>query len=534
MRKLAFIVLLLCLLVSPVAATTVYVDFVSGNDSTGDGSAGNPYKTPDGASAANVLTGGDEIRVAKVDQTQLSGTCTFTNGSATVNTSADQSGVVANGNMLGKNSGNETWWAIASADGSSITLDYAYWGTSETTDCYFAVPVTSNYSDWNTSDPGASTSSRLKITGGYDLSTETRTGYTFVVSTSLFAPIVIDDDYIELSYFVSFLDTGAANASLKLDSNGNYIHHFHGTTSSSDHALYISGDNNTLEYIYAGPSEHGISFYNANLCHLSNAYAYGNELSVYGGGVLRLVASSYIFVDNFHGYNAIGALVYIIDSSWNFFNNLTLDTATTDGVGIANGSDNHFTNITISNTTDDAFDHQADSSFNTRIKEYTFSSIGGSNFEYSPGDGSYTPDSKSFEFFVVDNGVHTSLQEFGSMSSDTAEARSGTCVKITPSTSDGYVNALLGTVKVPSTASDLTLAVYMKDDATFNGAVILYAVMDLEVVSGPTVKTMTTSYVQNTLVISASDLVQDKYLDLYVGVNGTAGNVYIDDFSYSQ
>lgn len=37
-----------------------YCDYINGNDSTGDGSAGNPYKTITQASTG--LAGGDEVR----------------------------------------------------------------------------------------------------------------------------------------------------------------------------------------------------------------------------------------------------------------------------------------------------------------------------------------------------------------------------------------------------------------------------------------------------------------------------------------
>ena len=39
-----------------------YCDYISGDDDTGDGTNGNPYKTID--KAATGLSGGDEVRVA--------------------------------------------------------------------------------------------------------------------------------------------------------------------------------------------------------------------------------------------------------------------------------------------------------------------------------------------------------------------------------------------------------------------------------------------------------------------------------------
>ena len=63
--------------------TIVYCDWATGNDTTGDGSAGNPYKTITKASTG--LTGGDEVRVAKSPEpTALTGTLGFTNNSTAV------------------------------------------------------------------------------------------------------------------------------------------------------------------------------------------------------------------------------------------------------------------------------------------------------------------------------------------------------------------------------------------------------------------------------------------------------------------
>ncbi len=64
-------------------ATINYCDFINGDDGTGDGSTGNPYKTITIASTG--LTGGDEVRVAKSPaNTALTGTLSFTKNSTSV------------------------------------------------------------------------------------------------------------------------------------------------------------------------------------------------------------------------------------------------------------------------------------------------------------------------------------------------------------------------------------------------------------------------------------------------------------------
>ena len=250
------LIALLLGLAQPGFAANYYADFASGNDSTGDGSTGNPYKTPDGAAAARVLTGGDEIRVAKTPITQLTGTCTFTNGSTDVGTSADQSAVVADDDILGKNSGVEAWWSIASVDADSITLDRAYWGASETSDCYFATPAEANYTNWNDQDDGTSVDSRIKITGGYDLTTEERTGLTVLQTTSMFGAVYSNDDFLEVSYFVGinkYTSSNYGGVNVDSPSKGCYFHHLYAVSSENGtdgSSFLLGGDNNVYEYLY--------------------------------------------------------------------------------------------------------------------------------------------------------------------------------------------------------------------------------------------------------------------------------------------
>ena len=101
--------------------TIVYWDFLNGNDSTGDGSAGNPYKTLSKASTG--LSGGDEVRCAKsADPTGLGGTLTFTDGSTSVATSVDMTGSLAAKDFVGLNTAGETWWEISSITSTTSRL----------------------------------------------------------------------------------------------------------------------------------------------------------------------------------------------------------------------------------------------------------------------------------------------------------------------------------------------------------------------------------------------------------------------------
>ena len=117
---------------------------------------------------------------------------------------------------------------------------------------------------------------------------------------------------------------------------------------------------------------------------------------------------------------------------------------------------------------------------------------------------------------------------------NTDDDRSGACMQFDPSDAASSMVWALGTVKVTSTASPITLKVYLKDDAGFNGQLFLYATIANTVAEEFTEKTPTTSYVENTIEVATGDLINNEYLILWGMVNGTAGNVFFDDFSYTQ
>ena len=117
---------------------------------------------------------------------------------------------------------------------------------------------------------------------------------------------------------------------------------------------------------------------------------------------------------------------------------------------------------------------------------------------------------------------------------DTTDARSGSCLKWYPNEAFYEIPYKVGTFKVTDGNSNLTLSVYMKDNAGFDGTVVLYAVSNGRIVGTRTEKTMTTSYVQQSITVSSDDIATDDYVHLWVAITGTAGNVFVDDFSGSN
>lgn len=162
----------------------VYVDLINGNDDTGDGTPENPFKTI--AKAETGLGPGDEIRLAKTDPVQLPGTITWNQNSTSMDTSEDLTSVLSPGDYIGKNDG--LWYYVNSVFSDHIILADQYHGPQETTVAYKAVgreyaPSSSTETCEQLTINGTP-QNPVKVTGGWDLATETREGVTVLISTT--------------------------------------------------------------------------------------------------------------------------------------------------------------------------------------------------------------------------------------------------------------------------------------------------------------------------------------------------------------
>ena len=161
---------------------TLYVDLISGLDTTGDGSAGNPYLTVN--KAVSIAGGPHDIRVAKTTApTSVTGAdFTWTANSVNVGTSADMTASIAVGDYIGKNSaaGNgaeETYYRVNGITNVAITLELKYGGTSAIeTNCKKLVVITTG----TTGTPSMTLVNNTVLSGGWNLSgTPTQDGETW-------------------------------------------------------------------------------------------------------------------------------------------------------------------------------------------------------------------------------------------------------------------------------------------------------------------------------------------------------------------
>ena len=158
-----------------------WIDYINGNDDTGDGSQTNPWKTTTNATYNNgCALPGDEIRHAKSpDPIALNGTLSWEDNSREIITSEDLTGVLSPKDFIGKGSNSETWWEISSISANKIILREPYLGINETT--VSKKLGTTDYSRCQLNDTykSGSENNPLIISGGWDLATGEKTGVTF-------------------------------------------------------------------------------------------------------------------------------------------------------------------------------------------------------------------------------------------------------------------------------------------------------------------------------------------------------------------
>ena len=530
--KKAFIsvLIVLAIMCGQAFSADYYFDLASGNDLTGDGSNGNPWKTIDKCTTSR--SPGDECRGAKTAITTLAGTLTFTNGSATVNTSSDLSAVVAAGDLVGKNAGVDTWWLVASRDASTITLSNQYWaptGSGAAVTGYKITPVAAS-EKYDVNSSGDSTA-YLKISGGWDLTGPTQDGWTCFSAYSTGTGIALgSDSYIEISKFIIY---SSGNTTVEMASTVPYayLHDLHLSGAGTIYpALNVSGPYGKYKDIYINNiGNHGLVV-NAALNNFEDVYVYS---SGNGSGDFGISVTNYLNqFQNLRSYNSYDDNLNISsDGGFNLFTDCVFDTNRNAGsYSVALGqSENRFYNCTLTGAT--SYDISTPTVIITNY--FINCTLSGSTGDYAAI--STSAESPTIPALVIapSGGDPQRIFARGIIESDTADARSGKCIKIMPNTAGLPIGEKVGNVKVPSAASDLTVSVYLKDDASFDGTVWFIVLQNGQFISR-TEKVPTTSYVKESVVVPLASLVADAYIDLWVFATGTAGAAYFDDFSAEQ
>jgi len=161
-----------------------YTDYLSGNDTTGNGTIATPYKTIN--KAMNVGANGDEIRVAGSGFTDLPGTVTSTsNTSTTWNTSSNLTGILLPGDIITVNDAEfgdqKFFYKVFSVGASSIVLDGAWNRTANvnltfskiTTQHYYTTTAAVTFENVNIANKNI-----FNVTGGWVNNYTEQTGWT--------------------------------------------------------------------------------------------------------------------------------------------------------------------------------------------------------------------------------------------------------------------------------------------------------------------------------------------------------------------
>lgn len=183
-----------------------YVDLVSGNDSTGDGSASAPFKTY--TKARDMEGFPHDIRIAKTGaHTTVTGDCTFTYDSTTVNTASDLRASISIGDYIGKTTAQghgakETFYRVNGISATSITLEDRYHNDTETV----ASILKLTYVNTGTNHCFPNTKDGETLSGGWNLTTETRDGETWVTNVATRTTGSRYGIYIDATADVSYLN----------------------------------------------------------------------------------------------------------------------------------------------------------------------------------------------------------------------------------------------------------------------------------------------------------------------------------------
>jgi len=246
-----------------------YVSFENGNDTTGDGSAGNPWATY--VKAKTVITDADEVRVEETSAQTTSSvaSCTFTNDSDIVTTSASLVGIVAVGDFVGisTSEGNgefETLYMVDTVTSTQLTLSLRYQGAT-VTDGTIRI-VTPWYS--SDKDPFVVTENSIVLSGGWNFSgTPARTGETWIRCTqpSSSAPVITVSNGSVVSYL-----------NMVQGERGAYIH-----SGSELHNCSIYD----MRYYYGCQANAGAVIHDCVFAGMQNNNPTYPALAVYGGDV---------------------------------------------------------------------------------------------------------------------------------------------------------------------------------------------------------------------------------------------------------
>jgi len=275
----------------------VYCSWATGSDTTGTGTAANPYKTITKASTSR--SAGDEVRVAKSpDPTALTGTTAWTlNGTSVTGTNTLFTSELAIGDFISAPDGN--WYEVITiSSNTSATLYKKYPSASASghssqklgvTDTGAAAASSTQVQVVNSS---GNSSAFLYISGGWDLFTETQTGQTWFRQMHGtfnnrygYGLYMTGKSYTNLDklnflrYYSGIYYTGSNNntiTSATCNSNSQYGIYYYNSSNNNTITSATCNSNSTGIYYYTSSSNNTIT---SATCNSNNYGIYYNSSS---------------------------------------------------------------------------------------------------------------------------------------------------------------------------------------------------------------------------------------------------------------
>lgn len=503
-----------------------YCDFTNGNDSTGNGTYSNPYQTITQASIG--LSGGDEVRVAKsLNSTNLPAVLNFVDGASSIISSVSLAGSLSPGDFLFKTGEQDFLSEVTSIASTTINIYKPYRGTTESanaqklgvTDTGGAAAATTPIQTISSS--GSSITSKIKISGGWDLSLQSQTGYTYFRQTTT-----------NSRYGYGLYSNNKDNIEVeKL-----------GFLRYNDGIHLLDNENNILNDIKNYCCERGIYLYQCSnftcdpiICdHHNNSGIYLDTNCFYNNlNDISLINNQYgIYISDYGSHNNLTSItsqnntshgIYFDETKYNNLHDITCNNNVGYGIYL-NNSDNNIINSPNCNN-NSLYGINCYTSVSNIVDNYA----GTGNSSGDVNVGSVTgyqklPSLKMQHYRVL--GDNRCYYLNGITYRNTTEARSTQCLRYTPTSNLYYIKQTFGFTGINVEKS---ITFYIKDNTSFNGDVQAALFFMGKKIAGWTTIIPTTSYVQHTLVGLVADITEDGVVELHIKVRGTAGDVYIDD-----
>jgi hypothetical protein len=489
-------------------ATIKYCSYDTGNDSTGNGSASNPYKTITKASTG--LTGGDEVRVAKSpDDTVLTGTLTFTGNSTAVTGSGTSFTTELAVSDYIKGYDGYYYEVTVITDNTHLTLYTKYASATQAGTTSYKMGVTSTGAAaaattaiQTVSASGTSLAAPLTISGGWDLTGLSQTGVTnfrqaHATNRYGYGLYLVSKNFVSVSKVGFFRYRYGVYQSQGIGVS--YTDCLFGGAPASYAGISTNASKRvSLVRCIAGSClGYGIYPLYTDPFSMSACEAFSCNTGIYlmatGNGSIddAVVSRCSSYGVNLQSVNALTC------------HNLTVSNCQTTGVQKSYGSVTVLCNVT---TTGNAADFGIS---NATDQEKPALSIQHLNAA----------------------GTNQVVYEYGMSSRDTGTARSGECLRFAPTSATYYCAQSFYFAAASGVAQ--TLGAYVRNSAAFDGDVQGEVWFLGTKITGPTDITPSSddTYESKTLNAAAVDITEDGVLELRIRVRGTAGYVYIDDLS---